>query len=682
MSNNTDLIYGLNQRITEPGSLGVGTIKDEGRIRFVISGAGALNVIRIRARIINQPSWTTLLDITGNDNLSVDVFSWDELEVLCLTYDSTGLYVSVVASSFDSTGMSAISTPGGTVENVDTIYFTSSDNSIDITGDSNTGTIDFSVSPTGIVTSVNTRTGDVVLDSTDVGLGNVNNTSDATKNAAVATLTNKTLTSPVINSPTGLVKADVGLSNVDNTSDANKPVSTAQQDALDLKEDLANKVTDFSTINNTLYPTVQAVQSAINSAISTTPIYMLSGTNSDISGYESAISLGLYTPGALATVSTSVTTAETLLEEFATNIGYPNTTAIPVGLISAHWETTKAAGGGVYYSYFKLYKRTSGGTETLLLISDNSSSVSVNTLQQISLTAFNNNIITLNLTDRLVLKIYARMVSGTANITLGWDDTTDARLQLPGSSITYVPENIANKATDLTSPDNTKYPTTLAVSTAIAAIPAGVTSFNTRTGAVTPQSGDYTKSDVGLSNVDNTSDANKPVSTAQQTALNLKADLASPTFTGTVSGITKSMVGLGNVDNTSDANKPISTATQTALDTKPTKSAGDINETSFSVANNQAAAANVTGLAFAAGTVRGFNVLATVFIDATSDLFEEFQLVGINKSGSFNMSVESVGDTSGIVFSITSAGQIQYTSSNYTGFASGVIKFRAITTTV
>jgi hypothetical protein len=41
------------------------------------------------------------------------------------------------------------------------------------------------------------------------------------------------------------------------------------------------------------------------------------------------------------------------------------------------------------------------------------------------------------------------------------------------------------------------------------------------------------KADVGLGNCDNTSDANKPVSTAQQTALNLKADLASPTLTGT-----------------------------------------------------------------------------------------------------------------------------------------------------
>jgi hypothetical protein len=130
-----------------------------------------------------------------------------------------------------------------------------------------------------------------------------------------------------------------------------------------------------------------------------------------------------------------------------------------------------------------------------------------------------------------------------------------------------------------------------------------------------------TKSSVGLANVDNTSDALKPVSTAQATAiatakseaiadatsqvnalltgapaalntldelaaalgddanfagtvttsLGLKAPLASPTFTGTVAGITKSMVGLSNIDNTSDLNKPISSLTQTALDTKINK---------------------------------------------------------------------------------------------------------------
>lgn len=69
-----------------------------------------------------------------------------------------------------------------------------------------------------------------------------------------------------------------------------------------------------------------------------------------------------------------------------------------------------------------------------------------------------------------------------------------------------------------------------------------------------PLNSPVTKTDVGLSNVDNTSDANKPVSTATQTALNLKAPIASPTFTGTVSGITGAMVGLGNVPNTDATN--------------------------------------------------------------------------------------------------------------------------------
>jgi hypothetical protein len=101
------------------------------------------------------------------------------------------------------------------------------------------------------------------------------------------------------------------------------------------------------------------------------------------------------------------------------------------------------------------------------------------------------------------------------------------------------------------------------------------------------------KAAVGLANVDNTSDANKPVSTATQTALdgkaaashghaesevtNLTTDLAGkvPT-TRTVNGhaltadvtVTAGDVGLSNVNNTSDADKPVSTATQTALNGK------------------------------------------------------------------------------------------------------------------
>lgn len=49
-----------------------------------------------------------------------------------------------------------------------------------------------------------------------------------------------------------------------------------------------------------------------------------------------------------------------------------------------------------------------------------------------------------------------------------------------------------------------------------------VTSVFGRTGGVVAQAGDYSKSDVGLGNIDNTSDADKPVSTATQTALDSK----------------------------------------------------------------------------------------------------------------------------------------------------------------
>ena len=106
-----------------------------------------------------------------------------------------------------------------------------------------------------------------------------------------------------------------------------------------------------------------------------------------------------------------------------------------------------------------------------------------------------------------------------------------------------------------------------------------VSSVNGRVGLVV-----LDKTDVGLGNVDNTSDVNKPISTASQNALDLKAPLASPNLTGTptaptpstanntttiattafvhsrVNQVTKTDVGLGNVDNYSTATIPEATA--------------------------------------------------------------------------------------------------------------------------
>ena len=75
-------------------------------------------------------------------------------------------------------------------------------------------------------------------------------------------------------------------------------------------------------------------------------------------------------------------------------------------------------------------------------------------------------------------------------------------------------------------------------------------------------------SSFGLDQVNNTSDLNKPISTSTQAALDKKAPLNNPSFTGFVSGISAAMVGLDKVNNTSDAEKIISTLTQNALNAK------------------------------------------------------------------------------------------------------------------
>lgn len=146
------------------------------------------------------------------------------------------------------------------------------------------------------------------------------------------------------------------------------------------------------------------------------------------------------------------------------------------------------------------------------------------------------------------------------------------------------------------------------------------------------------KADVGLGSVDNTSDASKPVSTAQQTALDLKQNL--DTDLTTIAGLTattdnviqsvssawasrtpaqlkttlalvKGDVGLGSVDNTSDASKPVSTATQTALDLKANLASPTFSGTpslpTGTTATTQAASDSSTKLATTAFVAAALN---------------------------------------------------------------------------
>lgn len=109
---------------------------------------------------------------------------------------------------------------------------------------------------------------DVYLNLQSQGAGTVRaNGVDVVTTSGTQTLTNKTLTSPVINTPTGIVKGDVGLGNVDNTSNATERAAVAT---------LTNK--DLSSGTNT-FPTLN--QNTTGSAAKWTTARNLAGNSTD-----------------------------------------------------------------------------------------------------------------------------------------------------------------------------------------------------------------------------------------------------------------------------------------------------------------------------------------------------------------------------------------------------------------
>lgn len=83
--------------------------------------------------------------------------------------------------------------------------------------------------------------------------------------------------------------------------------------------------------------------------------------------------------------------------------------------------------------------------------------------------------------------------------------------------------------------------------------------------------------DIGLGNVDNTRDLDKPISTRVSAALNEKVDKSIRVNNKSLAQdvvIEKSDIGLGRVDNTGDMEKPVSNAVQQALDDKVSKVPG------------------------------------------------------------------------------------------------------------
>jgi hypothetical protein len=110
---------------------------------------------------------------------------------------------------------------------------------------------------------------------------------------------------------------------------------------------------------------------------------------------------------------------------------------------------------------------------------------------------------------------------------------------------------------------------------------------------------------------------------------------------------------------------------------------GDILLTDATINNNQSSPANVTSLSFDPANVRGAVVIYTIYRVTTSTGATEATETGTiyvgYKSTAGTWDITVVGSANaGVTFSITAGGQIQYTSTNFSGSSySGVMTFKA-----
>jgi hypothetical protein len=222
-------------------------------------------------------------------------------------------------------------------------------------------------------------------------------------------------------------------------------------------------------------------------------------------------------------------------------------------------------------------------------------------------------------TAELATKTYADTAVSTHS-----SDTTDVHgitdtAQL--STKTYADTAVSTHASDTTEVHGI-------ADTSILVTTSGTQTLTNKT--ITTPAG-LVKSDVGLGNVDNTTDANKPVSTATQAALDLKAPLANPTFTGTVTlpanTISQSMMGDDSVGTNEIGGLAVTTEKIAAL----------------AVTEGKIADSAVTSAKIADGTIVNADINASAAIaqskvaDLTTDLAAKLALAGGTMTGAITL---------------------------------------------
>ena len=392
-----------------------------------------------------------------------------------------------------------------------------------------------------------------------------------------------------------LTPADVTLGNVNNTSDADKPISTATQSALDAKVPLTRTITttapltingspsgDLST-NRTL--DIDDFTTSARGAVPT-PGGTASGRFLKDDGTWALPPSAVSSLGGVFPFTYNTSTAESITgsQLRGNNTTFASSTKLWVS------ETTVdgldvSIGLGRIKAGFQVYVQDYTSSTRYVIFNVTADAVDKGTYREI-------NVVASSSAGTIPGGKVAFQYVSAANAGALFSTTTTAAGLTPGSNgvgATY----FLNAAGAWTVPagGGGGITTEDAVDAVAGALVAGNNidiAYVDASNTITIDVEGLTSADVGLGNVDNTTDLAKPISTATQTALDGKqtfdidlstlAALTATTdnFIVSVSSAwasrtpaqVKTTLALNNVDNTTDATKPVSTATQTALDLK------------------------------------------------------------------------------------------------------------------
>ena len=456
-----------------------------------------------------------------------------------------------------------------------------------------------------------------------VGLGNVDNTSDLDKpisNAVQGALDevkesinsgNTTITDNLtkhiedFNNPHKVTKEQVGLGNVDNTSDLDKPISNATQEALDKitesitnTEDKLGKPGGIATLDPDGKVPSSQLPSYVDDVIEVATLDELPATGEAGKIYVTKDTNLTYrwSGSKYVEISASLALGETSSTAYAGDKGKATTDSLNAHLAdfnNPHKVDKAQVGLGNVDNTSDKDKPVSDATQQLI----NEVKESINS---------GNTTITDNLTKHIEDYNNPHKVTkdqvGLGNV----DNTSDKDKPLSDAAkeainevktlITSSGTDLSNHIKDYTNPhrvtaeqvglgnvNNTSdldKPISNATQKEFDKLDAKIDKINTDQGTdLSAHLRDFsnphkvTKEQIGLGNVDNTADLDKPISTATQKAID-DAKAANNTAldnhanrTDNPHKVTKDQVGLGNVDNTADINKPVSVAQQNALDT-------------------------------------------------------------------------------------------------------------------